>query len=153
MRKRSAYRPKPVRADALSYVINGLKPMTSLNEATTLRIKNHAALTALARGHGTRNDIDMVVSALNITDALARMSVGDMYQAEIREAQDALFALATRGLAAGDRYTFKPAELVAINLAYEIHDAQLDAITLHQLEQAIDLVKRVQRSGGARAIT
>ena len=152
MRKRSAYRPKPVRQDPLSYVINGLKPMASLSEATVLRIKNHAALTALARGQGTRQDIDMVVNALNITEALARMSVGDMYQAEIKEAQDALLAMAKRGLTVGDRYVFRPTELTAVNLAMEIHDAQLDAITLEKLEQAIDLVRRVQRSGAARVI-
>lgn len=152
MRKRSTYRPKPVRHDPLSYVIQGLQPMAAMSEATTLRLKNHGSLTSLAQGSGTRNDVDVVVAALNITEALARMSVGDMYQAEIREAQDALLTMAQRGLAAGDRYVFKATELTAINLAMEIHDAQLDAITLSQLEQAIGLVQRITRSGAARAI-
>lgn len=152
MRKRSSYRSKGVRPDTLAYVMSGFKPMASLNAGTTLRIKNHAALTALARGQGTRRDVDMIVEALNITEALARQDVGTDWADEVRAGQDALLAMATRGQAAGDRYTFKPVELTAVNLAMEIHDAQLDAINVKQLETALDLVKRVQRSGGARAI-
>ena len=152
MRKRSSYRPKGVRIDALAYVVSGFKPMASLSEATTLRIRNHAAVDALAKGAGTRQDINTVVEALNITEALARQNVGTDWAAEIKAGQDALLTLARRGLAAGDRYTFKPAELVAVNLAMEVHDAQLDAINVKQLEAAMHLVRRVQRSGGARAI-
>ncbi|WP_442776895.1 hypothetical protein [Sphaerotilus montanus] len=51
MRKRSKYRPKGVRLDAVSWVINGMKPVTvATDEILTLRIKNHMALDVLRTG-------------------------------------------------------------------------------------------------------
>lgn len=152
MRKRSTYRPRPVRLDVLGYVVEGLQPMAGMSEATTLRIVNHAALAALSQGVGTRLDVNALVEALNMTEALACQAVGTEYAGEIRTGQDALLALAQRGLAAGDVYVFRAAELTAVNLAMEIHDAQLDAITLQQLDRALELVRRKLRSGAARVI-
>lgn len=54
MRKRSAYRPKPIRADAVNYVLSGLKPLTdSGDELATLKIKNHGAMAATTQGQAT----------------------------------------------------------------------------------------------------
>ena len=47
MRKKSKYKPKGVRVDAINWVLAGLKPMNSIEYVTTLRIRNHAAMDAL----------------------------------------------------------------------------------------------------------
>ena len=153
MRKRSKYRPKGVRLDAVDYVLTSIKPLSSLtSEVATLRIKNHGALTAICQGRAGRTDIDMLIAALNIAEALVIQGVGKDYATEIRAGQDALRDMAKRGVDLGDRFILRGTELQAINLAVEVHDAQLDAITMQQLERAIDYVTRVIRAGGARAI-
>lgn len=153
MRKRSKYRPKGVRLDAVDYVLTSIKPLSTLKgEVATLRIKNHGSLTAICQGRGNRTEIDVLIAALNIAEALAIQGVGNDYATEIRAGQDALHDMTKRGVDLGDRFIFRGTELQAINLAMEVHDAQLDAITMQQLERAIDYVTRVIRSGKARAI-
>lgn len=153
MRKRSKYRPKGVRLDALDYVLTSIKPLAELQgEVATLRIKNHGAVTAICQGHGHQTEINVLVAALNIAEALAIQGVGADYAVEIRAGQDALHEMASRGVGIGNKFIFRATELSAINLAIEVHDAQLDAITTQQLERAIDYVHKVIRSGGARAI-
>jgi hypothetical protein len=50
------------------------------------------------------------------------------------------------------RFVATGPELKAINLAMEIHDAQLDASTVRQLEQALDIVQEDIIYKRARAI-
>ena len=153
MRKRSSYRPKPIRADALNYVLSGLKPLSETGDAmATLKIKNHGAMAATAQGQATRDDMDILIAATNIAEALALGGIGDEYKAEIRSGQDALKDLCARGVERDDRFVFKAQELAALNIAMDIHDAQLEAITVQQLEQAVEYVKKVIRSGKARKI-
>jgi len=153
MRKRSAYRPRPIRADAVNYVLSGLKPLTATgNELATLKIKNHGAMAATAQGQATRDDINILIAAVNIAEALALGGIGEDYKTEIRAGQDAPKDLCARGVEREDRFVFKAQELAALNLAMDIHDAQLEAVTVQQLEQAVNYVKKVIRSGKARRI-
>lgn len=58
MRKRSKYRPRPIRTDALDYVLTSLKPVRHLQaEIAALRIRNHGALAEVCKGHATQHDI------------------------------------------------------------------------------------------------
>ena len=153
MRKRSKYRPRGMRIDAVEYVLSSIKPLATLkSEVATLRIKNHGALTAICQGNGNKTEIDTLIAALNIAEALVIQGVGLEYAAEIRAGQDALHTMAKRGVDLGGRFILKALELQAINTAIDVHDAQLDAITVQQLERAVDYVHRVIRAGGARAI-
>jgi hypothetical protein len=152
-RKRSKYRPKGVRLDVVKYVVEGLKPMALHPAATDLRIKNHAAMTSIVRGKGTRTDIDVVINALNIAEAfhLVDENLGRDWRPEISQAQDALFAMAQRGVEKG-RFLFTGPELTAVNVAMEVHDAQLDRATVQQLEKATDVVYHTIRTKRARQI-
>ena len=153
MRKRSKYRPKGVRLDAVDYVLTSITPLAALkSELATLRIRNHGALAAVCQGGAGKEDINTLIAALNITEALVLQGVGSDYAGEVRSGQDALHTMTRRGIELGDRFIFKAPELQAINLAMEIHDAQLDAITTRQLERAVDYVRQVVISGGAKAI-
>jgi len=137
MRKRSKYRPKGVLPDPLSYVISGLKRVGSISAGTDLKIKNHLALEIVRSGNATREDIDILIAALNMV--------------EIRASQDALFAVGSRGVETG-RFILRGPELSALNLGMEIHDAQLQACTVSELEKAIDLVQAIVRQKKARPI-
>ena len=151
MRKRSKYRPKGLISDPLSYVLTGMKTVGSISAGTDLMIKNHSCLDALRRGEATREDIDVVIAALNMTEALALMHIGEDWQVEIRAAQDALFAVGSRGAETG-RFILRGPELKALNLGMEIHDAQLAVSTVAELEKAIDLVRKTIVSKRARPI-
>jgi hypothetical protein len=151
MRKRSKYRPRGLIADTMLYVTSGMKVVGEMSSGTTLKIKNHAALEQVRQGLGTREDIDVLICAFNITEALALMRIGDDWKDEIRAAQDALLAMGRRGVETG-KFILRGPELTSFNLAMEIHDAQLDACTVAELEKAIDFVETVVRNRGARPI-
>lgn len=153
MRKRSNYRPRGVRTDVISYVMSGITHLSALkSEVATLRIRNHGALSEICRGTGTSVDVDVLIAALNVAEALTVGNIGKEYAEQIRAGQDALAYMTRRGIQLRGKFIFKAVELQAINLAMDIHDAQLDVITVQQLERSLAYVKRVVVSGGARAI-
>jgi hypothetical protein len=151
MRKRSKYRPRGLIADTMLYVSSGFKKVGAISAGTTLKIKNHAALESMRCGTGTRDDIDVLIGAFNITEALAMMRIGDDWKDEIRAAQDALLAVGRRGAETG-KFILRGPELTTFNLAMEIHDAQLDACTVAELEKSIDIVESIVRAKQARLI-
>ena len=153
MKKRSKYKPKGVRVDAVNWVLAGLKPFSTIAVGTDLRIKNHAAMDALRRGDATKADIDILISAFNMTEAYARLrpELGADWQDEIKAGQDALHAVGSRG-AAVSRFILKAQELAAMNLVMEIHDAQLDQTTVRDMELALDIIDKEYRAKKMRPI-
>ena len=154
MRKRSKYKPKGVRLDVMSYVKSGLMSFDEVNVAVDLRLKNHLAIESLRLGRATKNDIDILIAAFNMTEGLRRFrkDFGKDWSQEIREGQDALLAVSRRGVEAGC-FTCQEEELSAMNLAMQIHDAQLDKATVKDLEMAMDIVEDDFRNKRMRAIT
>lgn len=151
MRKRSKYRPRDLILDTMSYVSSSIKKVGAISAGTDLKIKNHAALESVRRGEATPADIDVLIHAFNVTEALALQSIGEDWRDEIRAAQDALLAVGRRGVETG-KFILRGPELTTFNLAMEIHDAQLDACTVSDLEKAMDLVNSIIRNKGARTI-
>lgn len=154
MRKRSNYKPKGVRIDAVNWVLSGMRPMRLHDEATMLRVKNHAAMKEMVEGHADRNTIDVLIAAMNMTEALSlvRDELGADWRAEITAAQNALFSMAQRGVDKGNKFLFTGPELTAMNLAMDIHDAQIDNCTIKELEKAMELIHQTIRNKKARAI-
>ena len=151
MRKKSKYRPKGVILDPINHVLSGMKRVGSISAGTDLMIKNHSSLDAVRRGQASRDDIDVLIAALNMTEALALMRIGEDWKVEIRAAQDALFAVGSRGAETG-KFILRGPELTTFNTAMEIHDAQLDACTVSELEKAIDYVNAIITAKQARII-
>lgn len=151
MRKRSSYRPKAIRLDNMAWLMQGMKTIASIGEAVTLKLKNHAAMDELVKGRGQTTHCDTVIAALNMTEALAILRLGDEYRPEINAGQDAMLAMCQRGLRTG-RFVFTGLELQAVNLAMEVHDAQLDACTVAELERALEIVRQTICAKKARVI-
>ena len=147
MRKRSKYRPKTQLQDPLNWVISGMKPVLTASEVIdNVQIKNHLALRCVVDGTATRKDMDVLIEAFNITEALCRVdaTLGRDWSAEIKAGQDALLSMCQRGVAKGDRLVFTGAELNAANTVMEIHDAQLERCTVAQMEKALrEVVKDI----------
>ena len=152
MRKKSKYKPKPVRVDNLNWVLAGFKSVASTGDALVmLKAKNHSALTEMVHGRGNRDQIDLLIAALNMCEAYAIHGKGSDWRDEIKAAQDALFDMATRGVDTS-RYIFRGPEMQAVNLAMEIHDAQLEQSTVKELEDMTDYVVKQIMNRKARPI-
>ena len=151
MRKRSSYRPKPQLPNPVAWIINGFKPVTQAG-IVNVQIKNHNAIDALRKGVADREDIDTIIEALNIAEALQRLGIGDEYKDELRGAQDALYAVSRRGIDREYRFVLKAQELTAINLGMEIHDAQMEVTTVEQMEKAMGIVILEIKNRRARVI-
>ena len=151
MRKRSSYRPKPQLPNPVAWIINGFKPISQAG-IVNVQIKNHNAIDALRKGVADREDIDTIIEALNIAESLQRLGIGDEYKDELRAAQDALYAVSKRGIDREYRFVLKAQELAAINLGMEIHDAQIEVTTIHQMEDALDIVRDEIKNRKARVI-
>ena len=138
----------------MTWVQAGLKPFTDISYGVNIRIKNHDAMDALRRGDATKADIDVLVGAFNMTEAYTMVNpeYGADWAEEIRAGQDALVAVARRGLKNYNRFILKAQELVAMNLVMEIHDAQLDKTTVRDMELAMEAIDKIFKAKKARSI-
>ena len=135
---RRKYKPKGVRLDTLSWVISGLKNVADVPEAgTTLMLRNHVAFDELLAGRGTVEHVDLLISMVNMAEALAKRSIGDDWMTEIAQAQDAIFAMAQRGVS-GKKFLFTGPELNIVQQILELHDEQLRNCGVRVLELALD---------------
>ncbi len=100
MKKRSKYRPRIVLQNPLEFVLSGLKPVRNLPGIyIDVQLRNRTALEQIRKGIATKEDIDMLIGAFNITEALAIMGKGSDWLDEIKQGQDALLELSRRGVA------------------------------------------------------
>jgi hypothetical protein len=138
--------------DTMTWVRAGMKRVDQISAGTTLKIRNHDAMNNMRLGQATRREIDAIIDAMNVAEALADQGIGEDWKPEIRAAQDAMLTLARRGVANGMRFIAKGEELKALNLCMEIHDAQLEVVTVKQLEVAMDDVLERMRLKKMRSI-
>lgn len=155
MRKKSNYKPKGVRLDNMAWVQSTLKKVGALPTAgVNLKLKNRAALDAVLKGQSTKEHIDGLISAVNMSEALIRVraDLGRDWAEEIRAAQDAIYAMGRRGVEKGS-FLFTGPEMSAVKLVMDLHDTQLDACTVGELERAMFIVEEEIRLGKARPLT
>ena len=119
--------------------------------ALDLKTKNHFALTMLTQGTATTRDLDVLISALNITESLWRLGFGTEYRNVVDAGLRALRSVGGRGLAT-KKFILKAAEMAALNEAMELHDAQLEVITVKDMEQAIAIVHAEMKNKRATPI-
>jgi len=151
VRKRSSYRPKPQLPNPVAWLMNGFKPVSQAG-IVNVQIKNHSAIDALRKGVADREDIDTIIAALNIAEALQRLGIGDEYRDQVRAAQDALYAVSKRGIDREYRFVLKAQELTAINLGMEVHDAQVEVTSIKHMEDALNIVRDEIKNRKARVI-
>jgi hypothetical protein len=139
---RKKYKPRPVIADPVAFVVGGMQQITPEN---TLRLKliNHGSMKALTDGSATKTEWDYICTALNVTVVMAEMGLGDDYMDDIKAAMLA-HAQCGKRLYQGGRLGYTGEQLTAVNKALEIHDAQIDIATVAELEKAhMEVQKRL----------
>jgi hypothetical protein len=154
MRKKSKYKPKGVRLDAVNWVLAGMRKVGTLPTAGVgLKLKNHEALDSIMKGQGTRAHVDVLIHAVNMAEALIRIrdDLGADWATEIRAAQDAIFTMAKRGVEK-NRFAFTGPEMTAVRVVMDVHDAQLDDCSVKEMEKALELVNEEIRLKKCRPI-
>lgn len=139
---RKKYKPKGVRLDAVSWVLSGMKKVADVPEAgTKLMIRNHASLDEILAGRGDVDHVDTLIHMVNMTEALAKLELGEDWLPEIHAAQDAIYAMAQRGVS-GKKFLFTGLELQSVRQVLELHDEQLRNCEVRTLETALDLIAK-----------
>ena len=154
MKKKSKYKPRGIRLDNLSWVLAGMKKVGTLPTAgVALKLKNHEALDSILRGQGTKDHVDVLISAVNMSEALIRIrdELGVDWKDEIRAAQDAIYTMGKRGIEK-NRFAFTGPEMNAVKLVMDLHDAQLDDCCVREMEQALFIVEEEIRLKKCRPI-
>ena len=140
MRKRSKYRPKPVLVNPLGYVLESMKPVAYHDQyLIDLKIKNNQAMVALLQGKATHDDMDMLIAMSNVTEALCQLGFGDEHKGITVDGREAIIGIVHRATNI-KRFTPTGLEIQALNLLMELHDAQMDVITIKDMEHALDYI-------------
>ena len=152
MRKRSKYRPRAVLANPVAYVVESVTPVTQHDSyLVDLKIKNHSAMAALARGQATRAEIDMLIAMSNMIEALWTLGFGKEFEAVMCDGQAALIEVGRRGLAT-NKFILRASEMNALNELMDLHDAQMEVITVGDIERAIAIIRKRERAGRVHRI-
>ena len=146
MRKRSKYRPKPIALNPMAFVLENMRPVAHHESyLIDLKIKNSDAMVALLRGAATRQDINTLMAMSNITEALYRLGFGSEFKDVATQGSNAIAQIVHRAVET-KRFTPTGPEIQALNLLMELHDAQMDVITVRDMERAIALGYNLLRS-------
>lgn len=95
MKKKSKYKPKGIRLDAMTWVLSGMKKVADVPDAgTKLLLKNHVSFDEIREGRGDKDHVDTLIQMVNMAEALAHLQLGRDWLPEIGEAQDAIYAMA-----------------------------------------------------------
>lgn len=152
MRKRSKYRPRAVLANPVAYVMESLTPV-SIHDSylVDLKIKNHGAMAALTSGQATRADIDMLIAMSNMIEALWSQGFGKEFEAVMCAGQAALIEVSRRGLVT-NKFILRASEMNALNDLMELHDAQMEVVTVGDIERGIAIIRKRERTGQVHRI-
>jgi len=149
---RRKYKPKGVRMDALTWVISGFKKVAEVPDAgTKLMIKNHVSFDEIREGRGNTDHVDNLITMVNMTEALALRQLGRDWLPEIGEAQDAIYAMAQRGVS-GKPFLWTGEELKAVETVLLLHDEQLRNCSVRMLELALQDIEKEFKGNRMRRI-
>jgi hypothetical protein len=138
MRKRSKYRPKRVLVNPVGYVLESMTPVTKHDSyLLDIKIKNSAAMASLFQGTATKQDMDTLIAMSNMVEALWQLGFGEEYKDVAVEGRVAILNIVHRAVTT-KRFVPTGEQIKALQLLMELHDAQMDVITIKDMERALD---------------
>lgn len=139
---RKKYRPKARLVNPIEYVMEGFAPLEAApdNYLLDLKLANHSAMTELLAGRATKKHMNQLTAMSNICEALQRKGFGAEYKDVTTEGRYALLSIIFRAV---EKLRFVPTgpEITMLNTLMELHDAQMDVITVEDMEKAIKLAQ------------
>jgi len=152
MRKRSRYKPRPVLADPLGYVLESTKPLVEHDSyVLDWKLRNNEAFGSLLKGQATKADLDTLTAAHNITEALIITLDGKDIDGTVARSAVALMEICDRANA-GKGTAMKAPEMQAMRDLMALHDELLDVVTIRQLETAVAYAKKEIAAGRANRL-
>lgn len=142
-KRNKSYRPKYVAKNPISTFFGGLSG-DHMSHLQGLFGRNHGAMARVAMGHGTRDDWDLLVGAINMGNVMCEMGIGNEFREAMIAGRDALCEMGKRAMKT-ERFVFTGDELAAMNEALACHDAQLENIRAIDVDRASDeVIKRIR---------
>lgn len=146
MRKRSSYRPRPIAQNPVALAITRVSKVTSFDDDyTVMSARIELALHMLTTGKTTAVEIKDLINMSNMAHALKRQGYGTEYAAELHAGATAVENISLRHAARTKGYVATGPELMALRAMVEIHDAQLAAVTVGELQAGIETVNKKVR--------
>lgn len=152
MRKRSKYRPKPCFANPLAFAIESSQLLIEHSPEMVLewKIKNTVAFGNLMKGEASKKDLDNLVAARNITEAL-------LVVCGVKKDDGTLARSACALIEICDRYNqgkkaLRAPEIQALRDLIPLHDELMDVVTVRQFEKALAYAKKEIRAGKAQQL-
>lgn len=142
VRKKSKYKPKPVLQNPLGFVLENITPITQHEDyLLNLQLKNSSAMERLLKGKANKQDMNTMIAMSNITEMLQEMGFGKDYKDVCVDGREALIGIVMRAIKI-KRFTPTGVEIQQLNTLMELHDAQMEIITVKDIDEAIKLAKR-----------
>lgn len=132
MKKRGKRFERRPLIDPVRYVLTGFRPLPSQTAAhRAVLIQLHSALVALQQGKATDVELRELFYVYQLTEKLVNCGYGTEHTAVLSAAAEALKAIHER-----PRYVARGPELTAMLALAELHEAQLNLVTVNVIETA-----------------
>lgn len=152
MRKRTKRKVWPLLRDPIRHAMEGAQSFNAVgSQATTVHIKNHAAMRALTTGQATRTDLQVLSNVLNMAIALGKQGFAAPHAPDFDKASDALKDITARARERKRILATGP-EIQALNFLLTVHEAQLGVVSVSEIEKATKYVRACITSGGSEPL-
>ena len=149
---RKKYRPKPVYANPLDFVLESVRPLTEHgNYLLEWKLRNHLAFESLMKAQANQRDLDNLIAARNICEALVHTLDGKDIDGTLTRSAVALIEIHQRA-SEGKGTAMRAAEIQAMRDMMQFHDELLDAVTVGQFDAALQYARREIKAGRAAAM-
>ena len=139
--------------NTMAYVTESITPIASRTEFfTTLNLRQISAIHSLENGTLTKLEADLLIEALNVTEAYCLLKLMREYQPEVLNALAALKAVCVRSLTQDGKFICQGDEFETIHEGFKVHVAQLKKSTIGLQEKAVNLVVTTLKSKRAKVI-
>lgn len=146
---RKRYKPRPVILNPIEFVRESLTPLVeSGSYVIDWKLKNHTAFASLLRGEATKTQLDVLVAARNVTEALVVTLKGQDIDGTLTRSAVALIDICARANQ-GKGTAMKAPEMQALRDLMDFHDQLLDAVTVKQFEAALTYARKEIAAGRA----
>ena len=141
MKKRNKkYVPRAIVQNPLNFFLGGLKRIDE-DHLVELNSKNHAAMLCICNGSGTKEHFDQLTGMQNMALVLTEMHFDNQYLELLYAGRDALHSLGER-FRKHNKFVLTGDEMQKINNVLEIHEAQLVALRVIDIERGYDEIQR-----------
>lgn len=133
MRKRSAYRPRALIRDPLTYVLSGMAPVRVAERVMTPHmIRLHDAVDRVLKGEGTRELVLELCKFAPTGYILCKKGFGSDYEPVFNQ-----WVAICKELLKVERYVLKGTEIKILKEALSVYVEQCNCVTVSEYETAV----------------